>query len=371
MQEPYLTIAITSLVLGIIAGVVMYRADFCITGMFRDVFLFRDTSMLHMLILLIAFSMILFEVSRLAGLLKYYPFPLMGKPSLANLLGGMLFGFGMVLAGGCVVGTLYKMGGGSMISLTALIGFLVGSVVYAEFHPAWAILAKSTQFTDGKITIPQLLGMSPSIILFSVAAVLLFYLFLIRDRKKLQRPVYAESYLQPWKAALILSIIGLASYLVVGMPLGITTSYAKLGSAIESLFIPAHVESLAYFQALPLKYAPPFSSVTITGGAGPALDAVAAIQYPLVGGIALGAMLISLKLGEFKFHFRVPAVQYVSAISGGIIVGLASRMSGGCNIWHLWGGVPILSVTSLLFLLGLIPGTWLGSKVLKKVVMKI
>ena len=66
----------------------------------------------------------------------------------------------------------------------------------------------------------------------------------------------------------------------------------------------------------------------------------------------------------------MPLVQYASALFGGILVGIAARMAAGCNIWHLWGGIPILANQCLLFLLGLLPGAWLGSQFLVRVVVR-
>ena len=53
----------------------------------------------------------------------------------------VLLGVGMVLAGGCVVGTLYKMGAGGIGSVAAFGGLLAGSALYAGVHPAWASFA--------------------------------------------------------------------------------------------------------------------------------------------------------------------------------------------------------------------------------------
>ncbi|MDP2106106.1 MAG: YeeE/YedE thiosulfate transporter family protein, partial [Desulfobulbaceae bacterium] len=61
--------------------------------------------------------------------------------------------------------------------------------------------------------------------------------------------------------------------------------------------------------------------------------------------------------------------QLAMAFIGGIILALGSRMTPGCNIWHLMGGLPILALSSLLFVIGLLPGAWLGSKILTRVVM--
>ena len=169
---------------------------------------------------------------------------------------------------------------------------------------------------------------------------------------------------------MILSLIGLASYFLIGMPLGITTSYAKLGATVGSWFAPGHVASLGYFSAAPMNYVPPFSETAISGGAGPALDGVAAIQYPLIIGIPLGAFVSARRIGEFRLYWRVPARQYAAAFIGGAIVGLGARMTPGCNVWHLWGGVPILSLQSILFLVGLLPGAWIGTLLFKRYVVR-
>ena len=325
--------------------------------------------MLRYLIVMIVFSMTLFELGRLSGVIKIYPFPLLGAPSLTTLLAGILFGIGMVLAGGCVVGTLYKMGGGSILSLSAFIGLLIGSALYAEIHPYWASFAKATRLSD-QATLAQSMSINPTWLI--APSILLGGFFIKRWNKEglLKEQAFADGYLQPLHAAIILSIIGFVSYIIVGMPLGITTSYAKIGATIESLVIPEHVEQLAYFSAVPMNYIPPFSNSSITGGAGPALDGIAAIQYPLIIGIIAGAFFYAKRIGEFRIYYKVPYVQYISAISGGFIVGMAARMTPGCNIWHLWGGVPILANQSLLFFIGLFPGAWIGSKLLTSFVTK-
>lgn len=370
MESTLFIIATTSLILGVCAGIIMYRADFCITAMFRDLFLIKDASKLRYLLILVVVSMSMFEFGRIIGLINIYPFPLLGAPSFANIVGGILFGFGMVLAGGCVVGTLYKMGGGSVLSAVAFMGLLFGSTVYAEFHQSWSEFAKASQISSAT-TLPQLLNIYPSILILPLILIGGFIMYQWWRKDKLNKPAYAEGYLQPFKAAILLSILGFISYVIIGMPFGITTSYAKLGSTIENLFIPEHVASLIYFSAQPLEYIPPFSNVVIKGGAGPALDAIAAIQYPLVAGIMLGAFIYAKKVGEFKLYYKMPLVQYMSAAIGGTIVGMAARMSSGCNIWHLWGGVPILANQSLLFLLGLFPGAFFGSLIFKTFIVKV
>lgn len=357
--------------LGFAAGVGMHRSDFCIAGMFRDLFIFRRLGMVRFLLLLVCVSMALFETARLVGLLPLYPFPLLGPPSLANVVGGFLFGAGMVLAGGCVVGTLVRMGSGSLLSLLAFVGLIAGSAAYAGIHPLWATFVSATRLGNGAMTIPQMLGVNPVSLVMAVCAVGLYFLQGWYRAGELHRPSAAEGYLQPWKAALLLSLVGLASCLLTGMPLGVTTTYAKIGAYLESLLLGDHLQGLPYFETLPLDYLHPLTHARLQGGPGPRPDAVSAIQLPLILGVIGGAAVSAVQLGEWRVYYRVPPRQYLSALVGGFVMGMAARMAPACNVWHLMGGLPILAGQSLLFVAGLVPGAWLGSRLLVRLVLKI
>lgn len=369
MIPAILFIIFVNLALGLVAGAIMYRSDFCVTGMFRDLFLFKKTVMLRSLLLLTISSMVLFELLRRIDLLPYYPFPLLASPSLANLIGGIVFGIGMVLAGGCVVGTLYKMGSGSTISATAFIGLIIGSGIYAEIHPWWVSVIKKFMFLKGKITLPQAIGCDPALLLLPIIALsgFLFFRWFQKQQWRVDSP--AEGHLQPWKAALYLAGLGSLSYILIGMPFGITTAYAKAAAYLTKIIAPHHVSQVAFYNGVPLNYSAPISHVTLQGGAGPFFDAIAYIQFPLIVGIVMGAMIASMRIGEFKVYFNVPVRQYVSALAGGIILALGSRMTPGCNVWHMFGGIPILNMQSLLFVAGVLPGSYFGSKILVNYVL--
>lgn len=368
-MTPQTTIIIVSLLLGMASGVIMHRSDFCIAGMFRDLFLFRSSPLLRSLILLIATSMLLFESARLVGLLSYsLPSSLFGLPSLTTLFGGVLFGIGMILAGGCVVGTLYKLGSGNFPASCAFLGLLIGSTLYAEFHPAWKEFALATRLGEAA-TLPQLLELQPTVTLAAVFSALGFYLYRWQKRGLLKRPSVVTGYLQPRSAALLLAVIGLLSFTLTGMPLGITTSYAKVGSFFAELAFPEHVASLDYFQGRGFQYFSPLLNQNLSAGAGPFTDGLSLVQFPLITGIVLGSALSAISMGKFQCRLDVPKVQLYSALLGGILMGLASRMSPACNVWHLLGGLPLLSLQSILFTLGLFPGAWIGTRLLTRYVL--
>lgn len=369
-MENQTIIIVSSLLLGIFSGAIMHRSDFCIAGMFRDLFLFRNSPLLRNLVLLIALSMLLFETARLTGLLHYeLPSSLFGLPSITTLLGGILFGSGMVLAGGCVVGTLYKLGSGNIPAVFAFIGLVIGSTFYAEIHPAWNELANATRLSESA-TLPQLLGIQSTTVFIMVLTILSAILFRWQTKDLLVHPNVIKGYLQPRTAALLLAGLGFLSFALIGMPLGITTSYAKFGAYFEQLIFPEHVASLDYFQSRGFQYFSPLSKQILSAGAGPFWDGLSLVQFPLIGGIVLGSGFSALQMGKFCLRFNQPKAQLISALVGGAIMGLASRMTPACNVWHLMGGLPLLSLQSMLFTLGLLPGAWFGTRLLTRFVLR-
>lgn len=362
--------ALTSLVIGSLAGYVMHRSDFCMAGMVRDIFLFRRYFMLRILALLVMANMFMIEVARLSGLLTLFPYPGFGAPSLTNVIGGMLFGVGMVLAGGCVAGTLYKLGSGNIVSGFAFLGLITGSTLYAEFHVFWKAVAGAGVLLPGKITLAQLIGVSQTTAVSGVFLLLGMAALYWLKTGVLVRRSHAAGYLQPWKAALILALLVALSVVIIGIPLGITTAYAKMGSWLQSLVAPQHVQNLGYFSVQSFNFTNPRLAVNYSGGPGPLYDGFALIQYPLVTGIIAGGFISSSLLREFRIYSNVPRLQLISGFIGGVLMGLSSRMAPSCNIWHLLGGLPILSLQSILFVTGLLPGAWLGGKLLSGIILK-
>jgi hypothetical protein len=219
-------------------------------------------------------------------------------------------------------------------------------------------------FWPGRVTLAQALGVSDLLLVLPLAVVFGVLFWRWHRRGMLQRPAFAAGYLQPWRAAVLLAGIGLVSVLAVGMPLGVTTSYAKVAAWLEAQVFPAHAAGLAYFAARPLDYPVPLTGMRLTGGGGPQFDGIAVIQFPLIAGIVLGAAGSAYRLGELRLAPRPPLRQALAALAGGLLMGVASRLAPGCNVWHIWGGLPILALSSLLFVAGLLPGTWLGCRLL-------
>ena len=369
MSSQILITMFLGFLLGLLAGAIMQRSDFCMTATFRDLFLFRSTTMLAALLILVTVSAVLFELVRVLSGTESFALPAFGVPTAATVLGGVIFGVGMVLSGGCVVGSLYRLGSGSRLALWALLGMIAGSALYAEIHPFWSTLKKMTAFDSQAVTLPQWSGLPPG--LFVLFLVLVTGLLLWRWPQRFKPlPGWREmqGYIPPPYAALALAGVGTLSVLLYDKPLGVTTSYAKVAAHLEQLLAPEHLAATPFFQTqVPLVF--PFVPDPLTAGPGPTFDGIAVMQYPLILGIVLGSALSAWRLGEWRWTRGAPWRQTGSVLIGGILMGFSARLASGCNIWHLWGGLPVFSVQSYLFLLGMLPGAWLGGRLLVRWVL--
>lgn len=353
-----------NLLLGVILGHVLYRSDFCMAGMFRDIFLIRKSPLLLSLALSIVIAMFLFALAKTAGLLLFSPPPTYRNPSFATAIGGLIFGIGMVLAGGCVVSTLYRMAGGNLAALLAVSGIIAGSLLYAESHPFWDVFKRETEILNSTGR-----PYEGSFIPTAVSLVLLMPLLNSALRKRLSTTAYASAYLQPWKAAVVIAVLNSASYVFSGWPMGITTAYAKIGAYIEDAIAPRHVESLSYFSEDTISIV--VADTWISGGPAPKIDVITFTELALAAGIFIGAMATAVKLKEFRISGLPPLRQAVSAFVGGAFVGYGARIAGGCNLKFISGGLPLLAYEGAFFAAGLLGGAYLGTLLLKRFVIRV
>src|SRR5699024_10528202 len=128
---------LTGLLLGSVLGYVLQRSRFCVTGAFRDLYMARSARSCIPFLLAIAIQAI--GVAALAGAGVISPGPASFAP-LAVIGGGLLFGIGIVMAGGCATGTYYRAGEGLLGSWVALIFYALSAAVM-KFGPL-------TGFTD-------------------------------------------------------------------------------------------------------------------------------------------------------------------------------------------------------------------------------
>jgi len=150
---------LTALPIGLVFGFLLERADLCGASAFSEVVVMRDWRKFFGIWIVIVVSMVVFALGDVLGLVHLNPKPLFWAGAL---LGGVVFGVGIVLAGGCISGALFKAGQGNLNSMAALVGVPLGiaSVLYGPLHGIHLRLRTMVVETaDGQVpTLPAVTG---------------------------------------------------------------------------------------------------------------------------------------------------------------------------------------------------------------------
>lgn len=177
-------IILLGLRVGLAFGYIAQRGRFCINSALRDLYLTRDATLFHALVLAILVQMVGVQLLVQAGVVQIWHVEFFW---LAAIVGGLVFGLGMVLAGGCSGGSWYKSGEGQIASLLAVLGFVAAAATEAGFlAPVRSFLQAPSfmQQADGQgPTLPMLLGLqSPWLVI--VPVVLLAGNWLLRSARR-------------------------------------------------------------------------------------------------------------------------------------------------------------------------------------------
>jgi uncharacterized membrane protein YedE/YeeE len=159
------------LLFGLLLGVILQRSRFCLVRAFREPFLTGDSEMTRAAALSLGVSALGFAVLKSTGLrsIDAFVFPAFWKGSL---LGGVFFGVGMVLAGGCGAGSLWRAGEGHVKLWCAVVAFALATSVFRRFLEQNDRLA----FLGNAVFLPDLTGWTLALV-FIAAVLLAWYLF--------------------------------------------------------------------------------------------------------------------------------------------------------------------------------------------------
>lgn len=137
-------------------GLLIERAQICFTSAFRDLFITGRTTMLKAIIFGVMVGTI--------GVYSYIQIGLTPKIMWAGpnaILGGLLFGFGIVLAGGCETGWMYRAVEGQVHFMWVGFGNVIGSTLLAYW---WDDLAPYLVLDYEKINLLKSLGAAGGLI---------------------------------------------------------------------------------------------------------------------------------------------------------------------------------------------------------------
>ncbi|QGU01564.1 putative inner membrane protein [Corynebacterium kalinowskii] len=294
---------VTGLLMGVVLGAVMQRGRFCVTGMLRDIFTLRSWRSIVALFVVISIHAVGIAGLTTAGVIspKVDDFA-----PLAVIAGSLLFGLGIVLAGGCASGTWYRSGEGLVGSWLALIfyGVSAAAMKRGALKPVNDFLGERTV---NMRTIPETLGVSSWWFALGLAAFTVYAVnfFLQCDalrgpKATLNEPVWRRP-LHLYTAGALIGILGVIAWPLSAAAgrnsgLGITTPTADV-------FSYAATGNLKFLNWGTL----------------------------LVVGILLGSYLAAKATGEFRV--RLPdAVQAQRSVIGGVMMGVGASWAGGCTV---------------------------------------
>ena len=250
-------------------------------------------------------------------------------------LGGLLFGIGAVIAGGCATRTLVRSAEGNLNSLIVLLFFmlLAASAQFGFLENVRIDLTHSTAIElSGDASIAAVVGL-PQWLPAIVAVVLLAgYLF------------------KNWNPEAKAMVMG-------GVVIGalVVCSWYITGVLAQDEFDPTRPSAITASGPLAR-----FGYILLSAKI-PALS----FSISFVIGIFVTVLLFALATGRFKLE--VPKMASVKfAVLGGSLMGTGAIMAYGCNVGQGLSGISTLSLESILAFSGMFIGTLMSVKWMEK-----
>lgn len=365
---------------GIGYGIVIQRSKFCFSAAFRDLFLFKRVQLMKaiiagLVVATIGFAIIMFvstELDKAVDTVKN-GIPAHAKVNPVGLqtpIAGVIFGFGMVLSGGCATGTLWRAGEGYTVQWVALAGIILGTIPIAAL---WGTINDNYISDLPRIWLPNSLGWGGAILLTLLLLLAIYiliswwesraeYKYSDTIERKSENPTkiipivkenYRSIFYTPWPyltGGLLLGMLNVFEY-VFSKPWGVTTAMSRWGGwMLEKIGLMDQSDLWAYYtQYKLLDNEPHMSGSTL-----------------LVLGLIFGAFATALLAGEFKVRVPAKKIRFVQGLIGGLLMGFGARLAMGCNIGAFFTALPSLALAAWIFVPGLVIGAWLGTKALRK-----
>ena len=363
-------------VFGLAFGFVLQRARFCFASAFRDIFLLGHSRNMKGLLLGLAvasvgFGLVMSRQVPMTSLGVYPPSANVLPLGIHTGLGGLLFGVGMVLAGGCVSGSIYRMGEGYIASWVAFAGVMGGLLLSAYTWNWWweAHIAAAP-----RLWLPHWIG-HPSALLVTLLALACVYLWVLsvehragmvvprssRDQPQPEsvsddlRSVARILFVQGWPVLPAGAVLGGLNVLLFTAqePWGFTGEVSRWSIGMAS-FVNAAPGPLAGVEELPGCVLVPSDGLFFNH------------MFFLVCGMCFGSFAAAVGAGEFKLRVPKRPVRYAQSLGGGVLMGYGSGIAMGCTIGALFSAIPSLAVNGWVFGAFLALGAWIGTHMIQR-----
>ncbi len=343
-------IAWATFAVAFVVGIAMSRSNFCTMGAVADIVNMGDWTRMRMWLAAIGVAVLGTQLMAWAGLIDTAQSIYTGSRViwLSHLVGGLLFGFGMVLASGCGTKTLLRAGAGSLRSVVVFI--VLGVFAYMTLRGVFGVLRVGTvdrvafELGAGQ-DLPRLLADGDAALRTTLHGVLgvvvggALLAFALASREFRERDNLV--------GALVVGA-GIVAIWYVSGSIGHLEEHPR---TLEEAFIgtrSGRMESLSFVApaAYALELLMYWSDTT---------------QYVSLGvasmlGLVAGACAHALATRSFRWEGFQGTEDTANHIVGGALMGVGGVTALGCTVGQGLTGISTLSIGSLIALLAIIAG---------------
>ena len=171
-KKSLLSLSITGAI-GLFIGIILQRSRWCIVRSLREPFMTGDAEPAVAIIAGLIIGLLGFTIIKITGIGAEMTM-VVSNFWMPAIIGGIIFGFGMTIAGGCTVGSTWRAGEGHVKLWLSLIGIIIAAPLTAEYiQPSFLnVLSPSLK---QQIFLPDHFGYFGSIIIM-LLILLLWYL---------------------------------------------------------------------------------------------------------------------------------------------------------------------------------------------------
>lgn len=349
---PHVVAALAALPIGLVLGAVVQRTNFCVMGAISDVALFGDWRRLRSWFLAIAVAMAGSQGLAAAGLVDLEASIYLSDRLLwaGAVLGGILFGIGMVFAGGCGNRNLVRLGTGDLRAFFVVLVLAISAIM--TLHGLTALLRVSLdRATNIELAalglesqaLPQLVaavfGRSDSaewgwMLGFGLALVIGVFCFASRAFRAAPRNILA---------GVVLGLLVTAGWWVTGV---LALDEFEPQPLVSLTFVAPVGNSLIYL-------------MTFTGSS-------VSFGVAVVAGVVAGAFGMALLRGEFRLQGFADTADVLRSLAGAALMGFGGVSALGCTIGQGITGLSTLSLGSFIAVAAIVVGGVLGVHLLDR-----
>lgn len=348
--------------LAFIFGVVAARTNFCTMGAISDIVNMGHWGRMRMWLLAIAVAVAGTSMLALTGqidLAKSVP-QRANLPWLSLMVGGLSFGVGMTMAGGCANRNLLRLGSGSLRSLVVLafLGLsayitlkgLFGQVRAEWLDPVRVDLA-ALGWPDGSLAtaLARFTGMDTRTALVGSTAVVCLGLlaFCLKDAR-------FRTNLPQLLGGVVLGLIVVAGWYVTGH-----LGFGENPDTLEQTYFATNtrtLESLSF--VAPVAYTLELLMMWTDKSLHPSFGILSAL------GVVLGALAYALVTKRFRWEGFASLADLREQLIGAVLMGFGGVTAVGCTVGQGLSGVSTLALSSLLATASIVAGSVVMLKII-------